>query len=338
VFQNLAPLRDLSAIRRLFQPRCVNVCAISVAGSAGTFTRFSEDLARARQIFRCAGITLHQGGFMPVNDNSLLDLTEWTVTNEPADARRLLAMGPNCGRGERPSPFPTIFAYYVRTLGGGYNGIGRTNFANNAPGLVLSNAAGRWTFAHEIGHVLGLPHTDPMDTTNIMFFDSPNITVDPPVITPQQCLTARASNVPVPCTEALELPPVQAPRVIARPPFETTPALQGLLSDDPGVVERFAAMGPAILPQLLSRANDPNLAIRQRVLAVLARIGTPAALQAVTTAAQSDPDPSVRATAASALAQVRSPLSAMVLPRTLQDPDAGVRAAALRSLALMRVR
>ncbi|MDF2626513.1 MAG: hypothetical protein K0R39_344 [Symbiobacteriaceae bacterium] len=327
---------DPDIIRLLRQPRCLNVCAISVAGSAGTFTRFGDDLARARQIFACAGINLHQGGFLPVRDNTLLDLTGWTTTAVSDDARRLLAMGPTCGRGETPSPFPTVFAYYVRTLGSGYNGIGRPNFANNAPGLVVSDAAGPYTFAHEIGHILGLGHVPNTQTDNIMYFDSPNITVDPPNITSQQCATARASSLPVPCAEALRLPPVQTPRIIGRPPFELTPALVGLLSDDPGVVERFAAMGTAILPQLLSRVNDPSLAIRSRVLAVLARINNPMAQQAVMMAAQADPSPSVRATAAAALAEVASPMAGPILARTMLDIDPGVRAAALRALALTR--
>lgn len=332
-----APLRRNPALERfLFEPRCLNVCAISVVGSAGTFAKFSEDLVRAREIFRCAGINLHQGAFMPVRDNSLLDLTGWTTSAVSDDARRLLAMGPSSGRGERPSPFPTVYAYYVRTLGGGYNGIGRPNFANNAPGLVVSDAAGPYTFAHEIGHVLGLEHVPNTQMDNIMYFDSPNITVDPPNITGEQCISVRTSRIPVPCTEALRLPPVRTPRLVGRLPFEATPALRGLLSDEPGVVERFAAMGQAILPQLLSLVNDPSLAVRSRVAAVLARIPNPMAMQAVEMAAMADPSPSVRATAAAALAEAGSPMAAPVLARTAQDIDPGVRAAAIRSLGLVR--
>ncbi|HYF80162.1 MAG TPA: HEAT repeat domain-containing protein [Symbiobacteriaceae bacterium] len=334
---SMLPLGSRDVLRLALQPRCLNVCAISVVGSAGTFTKFGEDLARAREVFRCANIQLHQGGFMPVRDNTLLDLTGWTTDAVSADARRLLAMGPACGRGERPSPFPTVYAYYVRTLGGGYNGIGRPNFANNAPGLVLSDAAGPYTFAHEIGHILGLEHVPTTQTDNIMYFDSPNITVDPPNITPVQCARARASSIPVACTEALQLPPVRTPRIIGRPPFEATPALTGLLSDDPGVVERFAAMGAAILPQLLSRVNDPNLAIRTRVLAVLARINNPMAQQAVQMAAMSDPSPSVRATAAAGLGQMVSPMAGPILARTVLDIDPGVRAAAIRTLGQSRM-
>lgn len=332
----MLPLRSREVLRLALIPKCLNVCAISVVGSAGTFTKFGEDLARAREIFGCAGINLRQGGFMLVRDNSLLRQTGWTTDAVSDDARRLLAMGPNCGRGEPPSPFPTVFAYYVGTLGGGYNGIGRPNFANNAPGLVISDDAGPYTFAHEIGHILGLEHVPNTQTDNIMYFDSPNITVDPPNITPLQCAMAQASNIPVACTEALRLPPARTPRIIGRPPFEATPALVGLLSDDPGVVERFAAMGQAILPQLLSRVNDPSSAIRSRVVAVLARIPNPAAQQAVQMAAVSDASPSVRATAAAALAEAGSPMAAPVLARTVLDIDPGVRAAAIRSLAMVR--
>lgn len=337
VIQAMLPLGSRDVLRLVRQPRCINVCAISVAGSAGTFTKFGEDLSRAREIFNCAGVNLHQGSFMLVRDNTLLRQTGWTTDAVSDDARRLLAMGPGCGRGERPSPFPTVYAYYVGTLGGGYNGIGRPNFANNAPGLVVSDDAGPWTFAHEIGHVLGLEHPPATETGNIMYFDSPNITVDPPQITAEQCNLVRRSPIPVPCTEALRLPPARTPRIIARPPFEATPALVGLLSDEPGVVERFAAMGSAILPQLLSRVNDPSSAVRTRVAAVLARIPNPMAQQAVQMAAMGDPSPSVRATAAAELARVGSPMTGGVLARTVLDADPGVRAAAIRALGQSRM-
>jgi hypothetical protein len=335
VIQSLIPILNRQILFNLLQPRCLTVCATAVRGSAGTFAKFNEDLARARELWACAGVNLQYGGFQLVDDSTLLDLTKWDVNTVPDDAKRLLAMGPNCGRAERPPTTPTVFAYYVRTLGGGYNGIGRPTFANDRPGLVLSDAAGPYTFAHEIGHILGLGHVPNTQTDNVMYFDSPNITSDPPVVTDEQCRLARMSTIPMTCTSPIEMPIMRVPRPVRRPPFENTPALVGLLSDDPGVVERFAAMGEAILPQLLMRVNDPDIAVRQRVLAVLARIGTPMALQALATALQSDANPSVRATAATALAETGSPLVSAVVNRALQDVDPGVRAAVIRSLGSM---
>ena len=321
--------------------RCLRICAISVQGSRGTRERFRQDLARAQEVFGCALVVIQEGGFMQVNDPTLLNLNKWTTSTVPPDAMRLLAMGPVCGRPILSAATqPTVFAYYVGGLGGGYNGIGRPNFANGAPGLVVSDAGGDYTFAHEVGHVLGLNPTDhDPDPNNIMYFDSPNITSIPPVITRAQCDLAQASTIPTPCPGDIVIPPARAPQVVRRPPFETTPGLQGLLSDEPGVVERFAAMGQSILPQLLSRVGDPDLAIRVRVLAVLgamARMGIMAALRPVEMALLTDPSPVARAAAAEALAESGSPMASTMLALALRDSDPGVRAAVLRSLALVR--
>ncbi|HYG60305.1 MAG TPA: hypothetical protein VD902_19725, partial [Symbiobacteriaceae bacterium] len=144
----ISPIVRREILRQALLNRCLRVCAIAVRGSAGTITRFRQDLTRAQEIFGCANVTVQEGGYMQVVDSSLLDLTEWTTTNVPDDAKRLLAMGPSCGRSERL--IPIVYAYYVRTLGGGYNGIGRPNFANDAPGLVISDVGNSNTFAHEI--------------------------------------------------------------------------------------------------------------------------------------------------------------------------------------------
>lgn len=343
IFSN--PLRPLSGqaigrvpTRQVIAPRCVRICAISVRGSRGTQARFRQDLARAQEVFSCANVILQEGGFLEVNDPTLLNINQWTVSNVPADALRLLAMGPACGRPILSAATrPVVYAYYVQGLGGGYNGIGRPNFANNAPGLVVSDAGGDYTFAHEIGHVLGLnPTTHDPDPANIMYYDSPNITSTPPQIRPDQCRLASSSTIPTPCPEFLPLPPAQTPRITRVPPFARTPALQGLLSDEPGVVERFAAMGQAILPQLLSQVANPDLAVRVRVAAVLARMGFPEATRAAAMALLNDPHPAVRATAAGELAAAGHPIAESLLTRALQDNDPGVRAAVLRALGQLR--
>jgi hypothetical protein len=318
------------------QPRCLVICAIVVQGSRGSRQRFLADLDRAQDVFGCANLSIQAGGFMEVVDPTLLDLTGWTTTSRDADTMRLLAMGPACGQERVLGQRPFVYAYYVRTLGGGYNGIGATTFANNAPGLVVSDASGDYTLAHEIGHILGLSHVPDTQTDNVMYRDSPNITSVPPVITTDQCDLAFRASAPRACAAPVSIPRFRIPRPAFRPPFETTPALVGLLSDEPGLVEQFAARGQAILPDLLARVNDPNLAIRIRVLAILARIGGPSALQALQRAVQTDPSPSVRSTAAAALAGIGTPMATTLLTGAMQETDPGVRAAVLRSLAQVR--
>lgn len=51
-----------------------------------------------------------------------------------------------------------IVAYFIRSTVPVYNGCAA--YPSGKPGCVTTRGASLWTFAHEIGHVLGLPHVD----------------------------------------------------------------------------------------------------------------------------------------------------------------------------------
>jgi hypothetical protein len=51
-----------------------------------------------------------------------------------------------------------VVAYFVRSTVPAYNGCAA--HPTGRPGCVVARGASLWTFAHEIGHVLGLPHVE----------------------------------------------------------------------------------------------------------------------------------------------------------------------------------
>jgi hypothetical protein len=51
-----------------------------------------------------------------------------------------------------------IVVYFVRSTVPAFNGCAA--FPANRPGAIVVRTASQWTLAHEVGHVLGLPHVD----------------------------------------------------------------------------------------------------------------------------------------------------------------------------------
>ena len=51
-----------------------------------------------------------------------------------------------------------VVIYFVRNTNPVFNGCAA--HPANQPGAVIAHIASRWTLAHEVGHVLGLPHVD----------------------------------------------------------------------------------------------------------------------------------------------------------------------------------
>lgn len=65
------------------------------------------------------------------------------------------------------------------------------------PGVVVAAVASPWTLAHEVAHVLGLPHVS--DTDRLMFRNTGSITNPPPDLTPAEIQTLHRSPLALPC-------------------------------------------------------------------------------------------------------------------------------------------
>jgi hypothetical protein len=83
-----------------------------------------------------------------------------------------------------------IVVYLVRTTNPALNGCAA--FPSDRPSAVVVRNATRFTFAHEVGHILGLNHVN--DNTRLMTGNgTANITVAVPVLTSGEALTMDAS-------------------------------------------------------------------------------------------------------------------------------------------------
>ena len=89
-----------------------------------------------------------------------------------------------------------VVAYFVRSTVPPLNGCAAHPIER--PGAVIAQGATRWTLAHEMGHVLGLPHCD---TDGHRLFDrlmtgggTANITNPPPDLIASEVQTMRDST------------------------------------------------------------------------------------------------------------------------------------------------
>lgn len=157
----------------------VRVCGFLINGANADYTRFQRDLRRASTIFGPCGIRVVEGRFQVINDPTLLDHPRWACRGRlPYSARRMVGLGSTCGVGD-------VVMFYIRSMGSRSAGCGGIHFANNR-GFVATDFASRNTFAHELGHALGLV-AHALDSDNIMFTPSADITADPPQVTSAQC-------------------------------------------------------------------------------------------------------------------------------------------------------
>ena len=94
------------------------------------------------------------------------------------------------------APTTDLVIYFVRSTVPPYNGC--ASFPGGQPGAVVAQGASTWTLAHEIGHVLELPH---VDTPAARLLDrlmtgggTGNITNPPPDLTVPETNTMKASR------------------------------------------------------------------------------------------------------------------------------------------------
>ncbi len=158
--------------------KCVKICVKIINGASPNVDR---DIEVANDVFEQCGIEVVK------------------IKQETNDAPDLLDLDqPGCSSGQTPTAEEDalydlmredcpgdIIAYYVRSTSLGVRGCAA--YPSNRPGFVMTDFETKFTFAHELGHVLGLSHVN--DTTNLM--NGPGgtgaITQDPPSLTSDQC-------------------------------------------------------------------------------------------------------------------------------------------------------
>jgi uncharacterized protein with LGFP repeats len=150
-------------------------------------TRFSVNqvISNMRLVYATAQIGVRYATFEVLNLPSLNDLDVGTCTmgNVTAEQKTLFAnrnfAGPN-----------DVVVYLVRSTQPPLNGCAA--FPGGEPGAAIASGASAWTFAHEVGHVLGLSHVN--DNNRLMTGNgTDNITNPPPDLISSESATMLAS-------------------------------------------------------------------------------------------------------------------------------------------------
>lgn len=131
-------------------------------------------LANMRTVFESVGIGVEVASRENLNLPALDDLDVGTIDTVTTEERQLWGNRNNVGTNEIP-------VYFVRTAGGLF---GEAMFVDGRPGCVVASTGTNWTFAHEVGHLLGLPHPDDPKPPD------PNA---PPAL-PNRLMTGRGTN------------------------------------------------------------------------------------------------------------------------------------------------
>lgn len=310
---------------------CISLCGMAISGANADYRRFQNDLARAGMIFQQCGIQVVEQSFRVVDHAAFQNHPDWNCERElaPSAMRMFNTLGPLCPRGH-------VLTIYVRSLGFNFIGCGLPDIGGGQAALVVSDAAGRNTFPHEIGHtILGGGHST--DPTNLMYRPSGLITVEPPRLTAAQCRMISASSLVHQCGPIPAPPPVAGPIFSPVPAVGGSPVRAGLLAAEEGDLAPVVRMGHAGVPELIGLlSGDTDPAVRSRAGGALAQIGGDKAARALAIAAQTDAHPVVRLTAGHALGLVAGPAAHPVLAGLLQDQDAGVRITGLHALARLQ--
>jgi hypothetical protein len=143
-------------------------------------------ISNMRQTFATAQVGVRYASFEVLSLPALndLDVGACTMGSVTAEQTQLFA--------NRNSANPTdVVAYFVRSTQPPYNGCAA--FPSGRPGAVVASGASAWTMAHEIGHVLGLPHVG--DNNRLMTGGgTDNITNPPPDLIASESTTMLASS------------------------------------------------------------------------------------------------------------------------------------------------
>jgi hypothetical protein len=151
-------------------------------------TRFSIPamISNMRLVFATAQVGVKYVSFenlyLPaLND---LDVGSCVMGSTTTEQNQLFANRNNAGTKD-------VVVYFVRSTVPAYNGCAA--FPTGKPGAVVASGASAWTFAHEVGHVLGLRHVN--DNNRLMTGNgTDNITNAPPDLVASESTTMLASG------------------------------------------------------------------------------------------------------------------------------------------------
>jgi hypothetical protein len=150
-------------------------------------TRFSIDqmIAAMRQVYEPAGIRVVRASDETLNLPALdvVDTGECRRGESTAEQTALFGNRNNAGAND-------VVVYFVRATNPPLNGCAA--HPAGRPGAVVASGASRWTLAHEVGHVLNLPHVTPTDRL-MMGGGTDNITNPPPDLDGGELSTMLAS-------------------------------------------------------------------------------------------------------------------------------------------------
>ncbi len=150
-------------------------------------TRFSinQMVSNMRLTYATAQVGVKYASFEVLNLPALndLDVGGCTMGSVTAEQTQLFAHRNSAGAND-------VVAYFVRSTQPPYNGC--ASHPNSQPGAAVASGASAWTLAHEIGHVLGLPHVN--DNNRLMTGNgTDNITNPPPDLIASESATMLAS-------------------------------------------------------------------------------------------------------------------------------------------------
>jgi uncharacterized protein with LGFP repeats len=151
-------------------------------------TRFSinQMISNMRLTYATARIGVKYVSFETLNLPALndLDVGGCTMGSVTAEQTQLFSHRNSAGAND-------VVVYFVRSTQPPYNGC--ASHPAGQPGAAVASGASAWTMAHEVGHVLGLPHVN--DNNRLMTGNgTDNITNPPPDIIASESATMLASS------------------------------------------------------------------------------------------------------------------------------------------------